>query len=573
MIEKPREISVSEFFEKNKHILGYSNPAKAMVTCVKEAVDNALDACEDAGILPDILVRINRADRHYKIIVEDNGPGIEKSEIPKIFGKLLYGSRFHTLKQSRGQQGIGISSAVLYAQLTTGKPTKVISKTRDGDAWLFEILIDTRRNEPEVVREEKVEWYRPHGLRVELEIEGSYVKGRRQSVYEYLRQTSIVNPHAKITFIEPDGEIHEFERVSYEIPKIPKTIKPHPHGIELGNLLKMLKDSEAKNLKEFLKREFSRVGEKTAEEILTKAGIPNKPPRAITREEAMRLIEAFKETPLLPPPTDCLSPIGEELIIKSLVNEFKPEFVCAVSRKPKVYSGNPFLVEVGIAYGVNSEETILMRFANRIPLLYQQGGCALTKAVESVNWKAYGIPQDKLPKAPMVILIHVASTNIPYTSESKEAIAGIPEIVDEVRLALQEVGRKLKGYLDRKKAVQERKKRENVLLKILPLIAKKCAEILEREEVDVSKVVARITGKVYVEKSVEGKNVRIVVSNFSKSKKRFKLYDICGNPRVWELELKPFEEKIIEYVCENPSRSRPFVEGLEDVIGVEFLSF
>ncbi len=533
---------------------------------------NSLDACEEARILPDILVRIDKIDRHYKIIIEDNGPGIEKGEIPKIFGKLLYGSRFHTLKQSRGQQGIGISSAVLYAQLTTGKPTKVVSKTRDEDAWLFEILIDTRRNEPEVVREEKVEWYRPHGLRVELEIEGSYVKGRRQSVYEYLRQTSIVNPHAKITFIEPDGEIHEFERVSYEIPKIPKAIKPHPHGIEIGNLLKMLKDSRAKNLKEFLKREFSRVGEKIAEEILTKAGIPNKHPRAITREEAIRLIEAFRETPLLPPPTDCLSPIGEELIIKSLVNEFKPEFVCAVSRKPKVYSGNPFLVEVGLAYGVNSEETILMRFANRIPLLYQQGGCALTKAVESVNWKAYGIPQDKLPKAPMVILIHVASTNIPYTSESKEAIAGIPEIVDEVRLALQEVGRKLKGYLDRKKAVQERKKRENVLLKILPLIAKKCAEILEREEVDVSKVVARITGKVYVEKSVEGKNVKIVVSNFSRNKKRFKLYDICGNPRVWELELKPFEEKVIEYECENPSRSRPFVEGLEEeVIGADFL--
>ena len=533
---------------------------------------NSLDACEEARILPDILVRIDKIDRHYKIIIEDNGPGIEKGEIPKIFGKLLYGSRFHTLKQSRGQQGIGISSAVLYAQLTTGKPTKVVSKTRDEDAWLFEILIDTRRNEPEVVREEKVEWYRPHGLRVELEIEGSYVKGRRQSVYEYLRQTSIVNPHAKITFIEPDGEIHEFERVSYEIPKIPKAIKPHPHGIEIGNLLKMLKDSRAKNLKEFLKREFSRVGEKIAEEILTKAGIPNKHPRAITREEAIRLIEAFRETPLLPPPTDCLSPIGEELIIKSLVNEFKPEFVCAVSRKPKVYSGNPFLVEVGLAYGVNSEETILMRFANRIPLLYQQGGCALTKAVESVNWKAYGIPQDKLPKAPMVILIHVASTNIPYTSESKEAIAEIPEIVDEVRLALQEVGRKLKGYLDRKKAVQERKKRENVLLKILPLIAKKCAEILEREEVDVSKVVARITGKVYVEKSVEGKNVKIVVSNFSRNKKRFKLYDICGNPRVWELELKPFEEKVIEYECENPSRSRPFVEGLEEeVIGADFL--
>ena len=574
MIEKPKEISVAEFFEKNKHILGYSNPAKALVTCVKEAVDNSLDATEEAGILPDILVRINRVDKHYRITVEDNGPGIEKNEIPKIFGKLLYGSRFHTLKQSRGQQGIGISSAVLYAQLTTGKPTKVISKRKGENAWLFEILIDTKRNEPEVVREEKVEWHRPHGLRIELEVEGSYVKGRRQSVYEYLRQTSIVNPHARITFIEPDGEIHEFERVSYELPKIPKAIKPHPHGIELGNLIKMLKDSRAKNLKEFLIKEFSRVGEKTAEEILRKSGLQNKHPRAVTREEAMKLLEAFKETQLLPPPTDCLSPIGEDLIIKSLVSEFKPEFVCAVSRKPKVYSGNPFLVEVGLAYGVNTDKTVLMRFANRIPLLYQQGGCALTKAVESVNWKSYGVQQNKneLPNAPMVILIHVASTNIPYTSESKEAIAGIPEIVEEVRLALQEVGRKLKAYLDKKKAIQEKRKKEGALLKIIPLIAKKCAEILEKDEIDVSKVLARITGKVHVEKVVDGKIVKITVSNFSRSKRKFKLYD---SGKVWDLELKPFEEIVISYECEFPSATKPLVDGLDPdfVSGAEILSF
>ncbi len=557
---KLREISVAEFFEKNKHILGYSNPAKAMVTCVKEAVDNSLDACEDAGILPDIMVRISKIDKNYKIVIEDNGPGIEKNEIPKIFGKLLYGSRFHILRQSRGQQGIGISSAVLYAQLTTGKPTRIISK-KDGEAYLFEIMIDTKRNEPEIIKMENVEWKRPHGVRIELEIEGIYVKGRRQSVYEYLRRTSIVNPHARITFIEPDGEIHEFERVCYELPKIPEAIKPHPHGIELGNLIKMLKETKAKSLKDFLIREFSRVGEKKADEILRVAGIQNKHPKDVTRIEAEKLLESFRYAQIPPPPTNCLSPIGEDLIIRSLISEFKPEFVCAVSRKPKVYGGNPFLVEVGLAYGVNVERTILMRFANKIPLLYQQGGCALTKAVESVNWKSYGIQQNRgeLPNAPMVILIHIASTNIPYTSESKEAIANIPEIFEEVKLALQDVGRKLKNYLEKKRVLQERRKKESALLKVIPLIARKCSEILEKDELDVSKIIARMTGKIYFEKEIEDKTVRITVYNFSRYKQRFKIYD---SGKSFEIEIKPSEVKKIEFECE-PMKGKPVVEGLD----------
>jgi DNA topoisomerase-6 subunit B len=576
LAKKLREISVAEFFEKNKHILGYSNPAKALVTCVKEAVDNSLDACEEAGILPDILVRITRVDKSvYRIVVEDNGPGIVKHQIPKIFGKLLYGSRFHSLKQSRGQQGLGISSAVLYAQLTTGKPTVVISKTSPKEkAWRFELLIDTKRNEPEVVSQQQIDWHRLRGTRIELEVEGYYVKGRRQSVYEYLRQTSIVNPHARITFIEPDGEIHEFQRVSYELPKAPKEIKPHPHGIELGTLIRMLKETRARNLKEFLKKEFVRVGDRIAEEIISKSGLRAEiHPRSLSREMATSLLNAFKDVQLLPPPTDCLSPIGEDLIVKSLIAEFKPEFVCAVTRKPKVYSGNPFLVEVGLAYGVNVEKAVVMRFANKIPLLYQQSGCALTKAVESVNWKAYGLQQSKgeLPSAPLVILIHLASTNIPYTSESKEAIAGIPEIFEEVKLALQEVGRRLKSYLDKKRAVQEKRKKESVLLKIIPLIAKKCSEILEKEEIDVERVVAKIMGKVYIRREIDGNKAKILVANYSKSRKSFKIYEFCdgfihtkGSTAVWQVDLKPNEEIMIEYEFVGEIRNaKPLVEGLD----------
>ena len=463
---KHREISVAEFFEKNKHILGYSNPSKAIITVVKEAVDNALDACEEAGILPDILVRISKVDDHFRITIEDNGPGIEPEQIPKVFGKLLYGSRFHEIRQSRGQQGIGISAAVLYAQLTTGKPAVIISKTiSDEKAKKVVLYINTKKNEPEIVEECEEDWYMPSGTKIELEVAGNYVRERKQSVYEYLRETSVINPHAKITFVEPDGTIHEFGRVSDEIPPSPKSIKPHPHGIELGTLMNMLKTTRATTLKKFLKDEFVRVGEKIAEDVISKSGFRgDEDPKSMGREEAARLLDAFRSTEFLPPPTDCLSPIGERMISRSLMAQYSPEFVYAVTRKPKVYSGHPFLIEVGLAYGgeIKSEKVVLLRYANKIPLLYQQGGCALTKAVESVNWKNYGLVQNKgeLPFAPAVILIHLASTNIPYTSESKEAVASIPEIVDEARLALQDAGRRLKEYLDRKSRQHKKKKKE-----------------------------------------------------------------------------------------------------------------
>ncbi|KAA0000144.1 MAG: DNA topoisomerase VI subunit B, partial [Thermoplasmata archaeon] len=316
LAKKQKEISIAEFFERNKQILGFDNLTRALITCVKEAVDNALDACEEAGILPDILVKIEEHGNEYKLTVEDNGPGIVKSQIPHVFARLLYGSRFHSLRQSRGQQGIGISAAVLYAQLTTGKPAVITSKIGEGfPAHRMEVLIDTKRNFPRIISDEMLHWEKRSGTRIELFVKGKYVKNRKQSVYEYLRSTAIVNPHASITFIEPDGNKIVFERATDVLPTQPKEIKPHPHGTELGMLLRMLKETKARKITSFLATEFSSVSSAKAKEIVKKAGISeDKQPSKITLEEAKRILEAFTEVKLMAPPTDCLSPIGENLI-------------------------------------------------------------------------------------------------------------------------------------------------------------------------------------------------------------------------------------------------------------------
>jgi DNA topoisomerase-6 subunit B len=473
-----REISISEFFAKNRHLLGFDNPRKALLTTVKEAVDNSLDACEEAGILPELHVNIKQhTEDRFTVIIEDNGPGIVKEQVPKIFAKLLYGSKFHSMKQSRGQQGIGISAAAMYGQLTTGNPTKIISRISEKKpAHYYELHIDTRKNEPQIVKEEDVEWNKPHGTRVEIELEAKYLKGK-QSVDDYLKQTAIVNPHATIIYFTPENEMLEFPRVSDELPKEPKSIKPHPYGVELGVLMKMLQDSKARTLQSFLMQDFSRVSAKVAKDICNKAGLPeNANPSRIARQESEKLFKAINETKIMAPPTDCISPIGEELVLKGLKKEINAEFYAAVTRSPSVYRGNPFQIECGIAYGGELPQDDLvrvMRFANRVPLLYQQSACASFKSIVGTAWKNYGLSQSKgaLPQGPVVILIHIASVWVPFTSESKEAIAHYPEIIKELKLALQECGRKLASHIRHTVRANDQKEKLDLFEKYIPEVA------------------------------------------------------------------------------------------------------
>jgi len=335
---RQREISVSEFFTKNRHLLGFDNPRKALLTCVKEAVDNALDACEEAGILPDVVVKLeavanggppppaSQASR-FRITVTDNGPGIVRQQIPPIFAKLLYGSKFHRLRMSRGQQGIGISAAGMYGQLTTGKPVQIISRTSArSPAHFFEVQIDTKKNEPLILEKKQIDWESPRGTQVTMEVEGRYQKGRA-SVDEYVEQTIIANPHVKLTYLTPEGETKEHPRTYDQVPESPREIKPHPYGIELGMLLKMLQDTKSHWLSGFLAGDFSRVSPRLAEDICKTAGVsPRARPRDVHGQAAENLYKAIQSTKIMAPPTNFLSPIGERANLSGLFHPIKGDF-------------------------------------------------------------------------------------------------------------------------------------------------------------------------------------------------------------------------------------------------------
>ena len=470
MAKRQRQISVSEFFTKNRHLLGFDNPRKSLLTAIKEAVDNALDACEEANILPDVEVSIfDRGNERYRITIKDNGPGIVRNQIPNIFGKLLYGSKFHRLKMSRGQQGIGISAAGMYGLITTGRPMQIISRTSDRrPAHYFELRIDTKKNKPEIMTEFEVVWDSPNGTEVSIELKGKYQRGR-QSVDEYLRATAIANPHVRIDYRMPDGSRILYDRSTNQLPPETDEIKPHPYGVELGVLQTMLKDSPARNLEGFLQAEFSRVSKRVALEICERAELsPRGYTSRISRAQVEMLLGGIENTKIMNPPTNCVAPIGEEQLVAGLASVVPADFYASSTRPPTVYRGNPFIIEAALAYGGDQpgdQPARVLRYANRVPLLYQQGACVSYNSVMKVNWRSYNVQQPRggVPSAPLTVVVHMASVWVPFTSESKEAIAGYPEIEEQVVRALQECGRKLRIFLSKKrKAAEEDRKREYI---------------------------------------------------------------------------------------------------------------
>ena len=572
---KQKQIAVSEFFEKNKHFLGFDSLQRSLITAVKEAVDNSLDACEEARILPEIKVEINRLKGDdIELISQDNGPGIPRDAIENVFGKFLLGSRFHAIRQTRGQQGIGITGVVMYSQLTTGAKTRVISKIKnDSSAVFVELGLDTRKNKAIKSKERREVWIDEntgeeviHGLKIATIMKAKYQRGK-QSVFQYLRMTSIVNPHATIslTVKDRDGEIIEeakWIRTSERLPRVVEEIKPHPHGIQLGTLQRMLRESEEKRMTSFLRHNFSGVSMRAAKELLSSSEIEEvRNPKRISSEDAKKLVDAFQKIKLLPPPTDCLSPIDDLLIKKGLSKAIDSRFASTVTRLPTVSQGNPFQIEVGLVFGgdLSAEGPIeVLRFANRVPLMYQQGGCALTKAIESINWKQYGLdhPGGKgLPKGAAAVLIHLASTNVQFTSEAKEAVSDNEEVSAEIRKGLLEVGRGLKNHL--KKNTQRKKAREKFELVnvILPEIAKKTSKILGREEPDLAPVITQIMNAVFCEEELGwDKEKRLATCSI-------KIFNYTARARAYTILLKWPENDTVSIV-ENSNGGRKEARGI-----------
>jgi len=482
------EISAADFFYRNRDIAGFTNPSRAIFAAVRELVENSLDAAESLKIPPDIYVRLSyageagRETQVYKLMVEDNGIGVPPRHIPSAFGQVLFGSKYK-LKQQRGTFGLGGKMAILYGQITTHQPASITSSTGMSKIYTYKLMIDIQRNRPLILdRKVLINKERWRGTIVEFSLEGDYFRAMPK-ILEYFKQTAMVNPYANLTFVDPKGRLYKFTRVTKEMPDPPKETLPHPYGVDVELLQRLIQVTPYRNMLEFLKNHFHRVGEITARKFLEFSNIsPSKNPKRLSHEEIvrlMRMLKKFKE--FLPPDANCLSPLGEKLLRAGVLKELKPEFVAVHKRRPSTYAGHPFIIEVGIAYGGEIPKKgsfLIYRFANRIPLLYDEASDVSVKVINSVNWRRYKVT----PDMPVAILVHICSTKVPYKTVGKEFIADRPEVRREIANGLREVARQLQRFLTRRAHVDRDRRRLGIFSKYLPKIAQFSAKLAGKEK-------------------------------------------------------------------------------------------
>ncbi len=503
-----REHSVAEFFKKNRQMLGFTGKVRSLTMIVHEFVTNGLDACEEAGILPEISVRLEElGNDHYKLTVKDNGPGIPKNHIGKALGQMLAGTKFHRYIQQRGQQGIGASACVMFSYITTGKPVQVISCTGK-KKFTCTTGIDFKTNKPvtkDLVEEDADE----HGLTVISEYkEVRYERGNK-GVFEYLRRTALANPHCAITLEEPSGESTTFPRSVEKNPAKPFEIKPHPMGVGPHDLLELCRQpGENRKLSAFLQHTFSRMSANKVSELRELAPDVdfNKRPDRLEWKEAEAVVNAFKQVKWIAPPTDSLVPIGKEQIEASFQNIFNPEIMVVTERSPKIYRGGiPFSVEVGIVYGGGVKDAgkrgEVMRFANKVPLLFDTGGCAITETVKTMDWKRYNLK--KFDEEPVAVLVNLVSVHVPFTSAGKQAISHEEDVMDEIKFALMEASRGIQRYLSGKRKAHEIASKKKVVSRYVKQIASDLSTLTGKKKSEIEKRLKDIIDDKYVKAKPE----------------------------------------------------------------------
>ena len=559
------EISPADFFYRNRDIAGFTNPARAIFSSVRELVENSLDASDLSNIPPEIYIRLSKEDSEetqeelgagvYRLRIMDNGSGIPARHIPSAFGQVLFGSKYK-LKQARGTFGLGGTMAILYGQITTHKPVEIRSSTGTSKTYEYRLMIDIQRNRPLIldrkIRRNKEQW---RGTIVEFSLEGDYFRAVSK-ILEYLKQTALVTPYAELKFVDPKGRLYLFSRATKKMPPPPKETLPHPYGVDVETIQRLIRVTECRNMVEFMRTHFHRVGEGISLSFLEFAGfiksedpkklkhedvtrlvrlikkskkffvdvdvekverllktthsrnmlsflethfqkvdknvilrllqaagfIKTKDPRKLRSDEIVRLVRMMKRfNGFLPPDASCLSPLGEELLETGILKELKPEFIAVSQRNPSTYSGHPFIVETAIAYGGNipkKDDILIYRFANRIPLLYDEASDVSVRVIKSMNWRRYKVS----PDMPIAILVHVCSTKVPYKTVGKEFIADRPEVNGEILNGIREVARQIQKFLTKREHVEKERRRLSVFSKYLPKIARFSTNLAGKKE-------------------------------------------------------------------------------------------
>lgn len=494
--------STAEYFSKNLQQVGFSSPVKAVLTTLKEALDNSLDACEDAGILPDISIKVERLGAgtlkntdQIMIKVEDNGPGIDAEDIPKVFGEYLASSKFGRGRCSRGQQGIGISAATTWAMQTTARGAMVTTKQKSARKAIQCIVDMDLKNNKGIVRDKQmIDWKREHGTSVEFRLDGRIQLNGEGGLLAYLRGTILLNPHMTLRYTISDVPPTTVARVTKEVPTIPEATEPHPHTMKLGEFMGHARLFGHVKTSVWLKKGFSRLGDAVQAQICKeqklKPEVLNQFIDTMPEDNFKALYAAIQNAKLPAPPTNTVMAVGEEGLALSIRRLGDVDYFAVLTRKPMIADFKPVQVEVAIARlkvrgGEDNENPVqVLRFANRVPLQFDKASCAIVKALTSVNWRSYGIrqPKDSLPLGPYIFAVSLVSPFIKFKNASKETIDASDELVEEIRRALMQAGQRLSRYLKRENKADELEQRVQHIEQFGPILIETLARILNAPE-------------------------------------------------------------------------------------------
>ncbi len=494
--------STAEYFAKNLQQVGFSSPVKAVLTTLKEALDNSLDACEDAGILPEIRLQVEKLGPgtlkntdQIRIYVEDNGPGIEPEDVAKVFGEYLASSKFGRGRCSRGQQGIGISAATTWAMQTTATGARVVTKTKNArKAFKCVVDMDLKNNKGVLRDKTNVDWTSPHGTSIEFKLDGRIQLNGEGGLLNYIRSTVLLNPHMTLHYEITDVAPNTVERVVNTVPVVPQATEPHPHTMKLGEFMSHARLFGRTKTSVWLKRGFSRVTDKVLQDLVNQKGLKRKVldsfVDALPDEDFKALFAAIQAVELLPPATTSVLSVGEDGLALSIRRLGDIDFFAVLSRKPVICDFKPLQVEVAVARlrerrGEDNEEPVqVLRFANRVPLQFDKAACAIVKAITSVNWRAYGLkqPRNALPLGPYIIAVSVVSPFIKFKNASKETIDASDELVEELRRALMQTGQRLSRYLSREHKAGELEQRVQHIEQFGPILVETLGRILGASE-------------------------------------------------------------------------------------------
>ncbi|XVF47461.1 hypothetical protein PTKIN_Ptkin03bG0110400 [Pterospermum kingtungense] len=413
----------------------------------------------------------------YRVTCKDNGRGMPHDDIPNMFGRVLSGTKYG-LKQTRGKFGLGAKMALIWSKMSTGLPIEISSSMRGQNYISFcRLDIDIHRNIPHIhlheKRDNKDSW---HGAEIQVVIEGNWTT-YRSKILHYMRQMAVITPYAQFLFkfvsdASDKNVTIKFARRTDVMPPVPVETKHHPSSVDILLIKRLIAETSKQNLLQFLQHEFVNIGKSLAERLIGEMGpefSPKMAVKSLTDQQIVRIQQLFRQAKFDDPSGDCLSPAGEYNLRLGIIKELHPDMVATYSGSAQVFEGHPFIVEAGVSLGGKDVKQGLniFRFANRIPLLFEQGGDVVTRTVlKRISWSNYKInqTQDKIG-----VFVSIVSTKIPFKGTGKEYIGDdISEIATAVKSAIQQCCIQLKSKIAKKMQAREQQERRRNLSKYIP---------------------------------------------------------------------------------------------------------